>query len=159
MKLPAPPPLVTKLSRRSAPLAGQVSFSAAPSVEQARVLLFILARHAATARKFRKVAIPLKLLFPGLSGPARNEAVRTLFGQSSPALVVRETNAAGKLVRQGSYCMMPLLSCLSYQLGSRQVQITLNSRIIDYLPQFQQLLPQLPPVSGEPLPTPLQLAA
>lgn len=159
MLFPACPPLVTKTTRRSVPLAGHVSFSCAPSVEQMRVLLFIMARHAATARKFRKVSIPLKLLFPGLTGTARNEAARTLFGNGSPCLVVRETNAAGKLVRQGSYCMMPLLSCLSYQLGSRQVQVTLNSRLIDYLPQFRELLPQLPLITEVAGPAPLQLAA
>ena len=126
-------------------LQGRVSFSPEPTDAQYRFLLFVLAHHGPETTDFRATPIPVEFVFWPLLAAAPDKAldvaVRGLFGYPSPVLRVEEVDAAGDKVKNGSFCVMPLLCQLDYTLGHRHVLGCMNNAVLRYLPQLVALLP------------------
>lgn len=120
-------------------LAGAASLTDSLTPTELRVIVFVLSQHEATDTTFREVPVPLTVIFGSAIGDAY-QAVSSLFSQRSPVLKISEVDLFGQLVRRGSFCVMPLLSSLSYAESASFVNIILNDYIIEFLPQLLELL-------------------
>lgn len=124
---------------------GRVSFSPEPTEAQYRFLVFVLAHHGPETTAFRPLPMPVDFVLGPLLSNAPPEAVERgvlgLFGSGSPLLRVEEVDAAGKLLKRGSWAMMPLLSSLEYTPGAAHLVGCMNDALLAYLPQLLGLLP------------------
>ena len=127
------------------PLQGRVSFNREPTATQYRFLVLALALHGPGTTKFQPVSMPLDFILGPLLVSASPEAVERavwgIFGSGTPLLRVEEVDAAGQVLKKGSWRIMPLLSSLSYRSGKAYLVGRANDCLLDYLPQLLALLP------------------
>lgn len=134
-----------RLGIRSTPFQGRVSFASVPTEAQFRFLVFVLAHHGPNELVFRPINVSLDYIYgPLLVGATSKTVARLaldLFGKRSPTLIIEELDAAGGLVYEGSFCVMPLLSHLTYIPTEQQIIGCLNDHLVHYLPQLLALMP------------------
>lgn len=126
---------------------GQGSFSPTPTPPQVRLLLFVLAHHAADAKAFRDLPVPLVYLFGPLLAAASYETIAAsvdkLAGTPLLCLHIENEPTPGKRGPTRSFRTMPVLAAAGYREGAAVVKVQLNDMLLGYLPQLLALMPPL----------------